>query len=248
MLRGIDVSAVQDTVDFKAARQAGIRFAYVKAAEGNRPAPDSKFRQNVDGARAAGIWTGCYNFAYPLPTPGLQHDPVEQARHHFDLSGGLGKGPGELPPMLDFEWPAPSDWKKWGCERGQLVDWCARYLVTADALWEGPVGIYTYPDFWNHLTAYPLPGIDPELFGSRPLWMADYRTNGEWPDEGDSPGIVAPWSHAKGQFSPDGLPIDWTVWQIGQRMLPGSRGGPACDLDVANLTEDQMRVLAGGNP
>jgi GH25 family lysozyme M1 (1,4-beta-N-acetylmuramidase) len=244
MLKGIDVSAVQGVVKWDLVRKADVRFAYLKCATGNQVKPDSSYSYNVAHCRKNDVWAGAYLFAFPLPSDGSPahagRDPAEQARHHFDLAGGYGRGPGELPPMLDLEWPPPVDppnappdsWSKWGCSARQIAEWTIAYLDEADVLFAGPVGIYTYPWWWAAVVGAFTPA-DLVVLARRPLWMADYGPAGAWPAEGSSPKPIAPWG------------ASWTFWQVGQRALPG-QGGPSTDLDCFNGDEAAMTKLAGG--
>ena len=263
MLKGIDVSNVQGNVDWRKVRDAGVRFAYLKTATGNEGL-DPAYSHNLAGCRSNGVWAGGYGFAFPLP-PDPAHpgrEPKDQALHHFRLSGGIGKGPGELPFVVDLEWPYPTTspgrerdgWAHWGCSAPQVADWLSEYLAEADALFEGPVGVYTFPWFWN--AVWGAIGDDRRgplcaQLARRPLWMASYASRAPagpdaWPKVADAPRVVVePWRSLAGQRSPDGLPLDWTFWQWGLGTVPG-QGGRACDLDVANLDEAGMEKLAGG--
>jgi GH25 family lysozyme M1 (1,4-beta-N-acetylmuramidase) len=214
MIRGIDVSANQGVVDWASVAGLGCRFAIMKCSEGNKPAADVSFARNVAGAKAAELAVGAYHFAYPLPANGQAgRDPQSQAQHAFDLSGGLGTHPGELPPALDFEWPPPDEWAKWGCTAAQLRAWALAYLVAAEALWGRKPLLYIYPDFWMHVGG----GGEPS-FASYPLWMASYPTPPAWPVDGGKPTLPKPWT-------------DWACWQFTGGAMKLPNGTPA-DFDV----------------
>jgi GH25 family lysozyme M1 (1,4-beta-N-acetylmuramidase) len=253
MLKGVDVSVVQGHVDWHQVADAGVRFAFLKCGEGNkgtdpqlgRPGwevdhrraagqsgQDPLFDWNVGHAKAAGILVAPYSFAYPLPHQDGNpvRDPEIQAKFHFDLSLGLGSIRGDLTPMLDFEWPAPVDWAKWGCSSNQMVDWLELYLGAADAYWGTKLGCYTYPDFWHHLTV----GLDAEhaaklvaICAGRIFWPADYPNPGRWPSDIERPRAFAPFGNP-------------TFWQFsgGQMAMP----------DVLLGDENALRGLAGLDP
>ena len=68
-LRGVDVSAYQGTIDWRAAARDGIRFAMLKATQGRslanpdlRNFTDSRFYENVMGATEAGVACGAYHY------------------------------------------------------------------------------------------------------------------------------------------------------------------------------------------
>ena len=248
MFRGIDVSAAQGAISWPSLAPLGLQFAIAKAAEGNKgndpifdvpgfyvdharsagtSGQDPRFAENVAGARAAGLVVGCYSFAYPLPHQDGNpiRDPEAQAKFHFDLAGGLGSLDGELPPMLDLEWPPPEDWGKWGCTPPQLRDWALRYLDAATGLWGCLPMVYTYPDWWLRVG-----GAGEPAFAEYPCWPASYPTPpARWPTAGEKPLILRPWS-------------DWLGWQFcgGGMTLPN---GVRADFDVLNLDEAGLAAL-----
>lgn len=251
MLRGIDCSSLQGRISWDEVAAAGIRFAYLRAGGGSSAWIDPLFGYNLGRCRANRIWAGAYFSTSPLPggTPGTGHDPVEQANHHFHAAGGYGMGPGELPPMADLELPEPKDWASRGCTPGQIVAWHLPYLREADRLWKGPVGIYTFPDWYNRL----LPSIrmlsqaDRDFLAARPFWAADYKTRNALPTPDLSPWVPEPWGTNKGQLSGSGLSLWWSFWQYGQITMPGTKGqGPIVDADIFYGTESELETLAGG--
>ena len=62
MLRGIDVSTHNGTLDWEKIRDAGFRFAIIRAGYG-RYAVDDQFHANIRGAAAQSIPAGVYWFS-----------------------------------------------------------------------------------------------------------------------------------------------------------------------------------------
>jgi len=93
-IHGIDVSKWQGTVDWTAVRNAGTKFAYIKATEGGDHL-DERFRENWVGAAAAGVPRGAYHFVYWCRPA---HEQVEWFKRH------VPPDPDALPPVLDLEW------------------------------------------------------------------------------------------------------------------------------------------------
>lgn len=67
VLQGIDVSTFQQDIDWQAVADSGIAFAVIRAGyrgygKGSI-VEDDRFRQNVAGARAAGLHVGLYFFS-----------------------------------------------------------------------------------------------------------------------------------------------------------------------------------------
>jgi lysozyme len=167
LIAGVDVSAHNPALDWQAARQGGVRFAYCKATEG-QTWTDKRVTAHLDGARAAGVKVGVYHFATPSSAPA---DPELEARHFAATVAQLGKL--DLPPVLDLE-ANPT-----AMAPGALADWGRRWCTAvAAALGRRPM-VYTYTSFLSQLGDAP---------GLRefPLWIA--RLNGQ-----NDPGPVSPW-------------------------------------------------------
>ncbi len=97
MIRGIDVSVHNGTVDWQAVKDAGIEFAMLRSSYGKN-SEDSMFAQNVAGAKAAGLQVGAYHYSYALN----EDDAIQEAtncRSVIDSTGQLL----ELPVFFDME-------------------------------------------------------------------------------------------------------------------------------------------------
>lgn len=237
MILGVDVHAGYGRIDWPAVASSGMRFCYVKCSEGNEPArTDRRFAENVAGCRDTGIYVGAYHFAYPLPPGKPGRSPEEQARAAYAACGGLGTQPGELPPVVDAEWPAIGDWGKWGCTAAQIAEWLHTYCVEAERLWRRRPVIYTYPFWWRTLSASASVAWAREY----PLWIASYKDITEWqPRPETAPHSVQPW---------DG---DWTFWQFSADKSPVQVPGiqaAAVDRNVFRGDLDGLRRLAGIDP
>jgi lysozyme len=93
-IQGIDVSYWQGDIDWQKAREAGIRFAYIKATEGGDHL-DPKFLENWNAAKQAGIARGAYHFVYWCR-------PAHEQALWFMLN--VPPDNDALPPVLDVEW------------------------------------------------------------------------------------------------------------------------------------------------
>lgn len=168
-IKGIDASAVQGLLSGDKLKAQGFSFAYLRCGVGNDGA-DMCFSANVRVLRAAGVVVGPYHFFYPLPVvPGHEsRAPEAQAAAHVKAAAGCGVPAGDLPPMLDLEWPAPEDWHKWGCTADSIKTAALAYLREYERLTGVRPGIYEYPYFEVHLA--PGPEFDPYR-----LWEASYQ-------------------------------------------------------------------------
>src|SRR6185295_7549065 len=80
--QGIDVSSWQGSIDWGAVARDGIQFAIVRIGDGYYH--DPYFRRNWDGAHAAGLIVGSYQFFEP------GEDPITQADIVVSAVGRLG--------------------------------------------------------------------------------------------------------------------------------------------------------------
>ena len=136
-IHGIDVSKYQGRIDWPAAAQGGVRFAYLKATEGG-DRKDDMFEVNWQGARAAGIPTGAYHFYYfcrPV------EDQVAWFKTHVPPAADA------LPPVLDMEWNPDSP----TCKKRPPADQIRRdmnvFLSEMQAFYGKKPIVYTTVDF-----------------------------------------------------------------------------------------------------
>jgi len=148
---GIDVSKYQGDIDWNAVRASGVKFAWIKATEGGDHL-DSKFHQNWQEAKAAGIKRGAYHFVYWC-RPGH-----EQASWFLS---NVPHDPDALPPVLDVEWNGSSK----TCPKKIPRELAQAQMRTILAAMERAYGkrpvIYTSVDFHrdvmvNEFTDYPI--------------------------------------------------------------------------------------------
>lgn len=228
MIRGFDASGIQGVLDAKALAAAGYRFGILKCQEGNK-GKDGLFENNRAALMAEGIAVGAYNFVYPLP----HLDPVAQAQL-FHAASDCGSNTGELPVFVDFEWPSPQEWPKWGCSAAQIGQWFKLCMEEMRSLYGNRPIVYTYPWF---IKALLQGGADLDFLVNYHLWMADYSHAGKEIADGMSPVIPEPWQ-----------PRGWLFWQHdGDKGLKLPNGVDA-DFDVFNGTEEEFQALIGNSP
>lgn len=157
---GIDVSMWQGDINWPRVASAGVRFAYIKATEGIGW-QDPKWRQNYEGAKAAGILVGFYQFAHP------DNDVDQDVDYFLSVVGGL---PVDLPYVLDVE-------QTKGLGRDAITRFVDAWCTKAQERTGHPVMVYTYTNFARNY-------LGPEL-KKWPLWIAEYgvsqpQDNGVW--------------------------------------------------------------------
>lgn len=94
-IEGIDISHWEGKIDFRRVRNAGIRFVYIKASEGDSYiCPE--FERNYREARREGLKIGFYHYV----TARTAAEARAEARHFADVIRGKRY---EGRPVMDFE-------------------------------------------------------------------------------------------------------------------------------------------------
>lgn len=180
-LRGVDVSEYQGVIDWKAAADDGIQFAIIRAGyrgytEGGLN-EDIFFRDNMEGASAAGIKTGVYFFSQAV-TP---LEAEEEADYVLSLLDGFHT---ELPVFYDWERIGDSDTSRSSRMTGeQITDNCLAFCTKIeDAGYES--GVYFYRslgyleyklDRLKNLTFWvAAPGDYDDFYYEHSIWQYSY--------------------------------------------------------------------------
>ncbi|MCA9804661.1 MAG: glycoside hydrolase family 25 protein [Cyanobacteria bacterium HKST-UBA02] len=165
---GIDVSRHQGDIDWARVRNAGVKFAFIKASEGVSWV-DPEFAVNWSEAKKNGIIRGAYHFFRPRADVDRQID---------NLVNTVGKlESGDLPPVLDLE--VPDSWQRFSKQK--RLEMVLKWLDGVEkGLGVRPI-IYLSPSFADDTLGNPaeLAGYD--------LWIAHYTSK-------SSPRVPAPWS------------------------------------------------------
>ena len=181
-LIGIDVSNHQGDIDWETVKNSGVEFAFIRIGFGhNREAKimeDEKFRQNLEGARNAGLNVGLYFYSYASEI----WEAEEQANWIVKTLNGEKI---DLPIVFDYE-----TWKSFPTYNINIVDLnkvAKRFLdILHDNGYEGMnySSKYYLNTIWN-ISEYP-------------TWLAHYvsKTNydknfkaWQFSNTGEVPGI-----------------------------------------------------------
>jgi uncharacterized protein with LGFP repeats len=203
-ISGVDVSAYQTSLDWGSMYGQGVRFAYVKASEGNYYT-NSLFSSQYFGSQSAGMIRGAYHFAIPNWSSG-----ADQARYFVSNGGGWTPDGITLPPVLDIEYNPYAGQTINGVYMGntcysmspaQMVGWINDFSNTVLSLTGRRPMVYSTSDWWGSCTG------NSAAFSNNPLWIAAYNTSG--------PGTLpASWGNfSVWQYSSSGpFPGDSNVW------------------------------------
>jgi GH25 family lysozyme M1 (1,4-beta-N-acetylmuramidase) len=162
--RGVDVASYQHphgaVINWDQVAQAGYKFAFVKASEGNYYV-NPYYATDLAQAKAAGLYVTGYHFAIPNVSSGASQADyaVEHSRYAAD-----GR---TMPLTLDIEYN-PYGATCYGLTAAQMVAWISAFSAETQRLTGQPTIIYTTADWWRTCTG------DSTAFGSDLLWVAAY--------------------------------------------------------------------------
>ncbi|ETD83325.1 GH25 family lysozyme [Rhodobacter capsulatus] len=149
-VHGLDASRYQGAIDWRAARQAGVSFAWLKATEGGDRV-DPGFALNASAARAAGVPVGGYHFFY------FCRPASEQAAWFIR---NVPKVAGDLPPVLDIEWNPDSPSCKARPDAATVRAEMRSFLSLLERHYGTQPVVYTTPDFYKDNDLGSLSGVD----------------------------------------------------------------------------------------
>ncbi|MGA8170376.1 MAG: GH25 family lysozyme [Methylocystis sp.] len=181
-IHGVDVSKYQGNIDWQAAKDAGVAFAFIKASEGG-DAADAKFLRNWEGARAAGIPRGAYHFVYWCRQP---HEEIGNFESIVPVEANA------LPPVLDVEATPTSRTCKRTLYREEVLADMRKMLEEMERHYGKKPIIYSSVDFYqsilhsNALAEYPIwvrsTKYHPTVrYGDRKWTFWQYRSDGSVP-------------------------------------------------------------------
>ena len=177
--RGIDVSEHQEEIDWQKVRNAGFDFAMIRIGYRGYSVgeihADERARENLAGAKAAGLDVGVYFYAQAIST----QEAAEEAAWCLSFLQGEQL---DLPVVYDWEW-AGSD-KRTGSMDRATVTACFQTFCTA--IEESGYQAMIY--FNSHVSRDLL---DLESLAEYPFWLAQYR------DQMDFPHRVALWQYTE---------------------------------------------------
>jgi GH25 family lysozyme M1 (1,4-beta-N-acetylmuramidase) len=162
---GVDVSSHQGDVNWASLWKSGVKWAYVKATEGNYYRSTS-FNQQYTGSYKTGMIRGSYHFAAPDVSSG-----ANQATYFADHGGGWSKDGKTLPGVLDIEWN-PYGASCYGLSKSAMVSWIKDFTKTYKSRTGRDAVIYTATTWWKDCT-----GDYAGFAKTNPLWVARYNTS-----------------------------------------------------------------------
>lgn len=165
--KGIDVASYQGNVDWQAWKAKGVRFAVVKISENGRSS-NAYARQQIAGARKAGLYVGGYDYAAPSKAKGAG---ARQASAFVRLGGGWKANTKTMPGTLDLEQSVTGKGACYGLSQAQMRSYIAEWTRTYKRLTGKDAVIYANPSFWSKCT-----GNTAMFNKTNPLWVAHWET------------------------------------------------------------------------
>lgn len=98
MFKGIDVSKWNGNINWEKVKNAGIDFAIIREGYGKKDPKqiDKQFKNNINGAKSVGIYTGVYHYSYADSVD----DAINEAQFCLENVQGLKL---EYPIVIDIE-------------------------------------------------------------------------------------------------------------------------------------------------
>ena len=183
---GIDVSEHQDRIDWEQVRAAGFDFAFIRIGyrgdSVGRILEDDRARENLAGAKAAGMDVGVYFYAQAIDPA----EALEEAQWCLDFLDGEAL---DLPVVYDWEWVS-AEARTGSMDKATLTE-CVNTFC--EAIGQGGYEAMIY--FNNHVSRDLL---DLKQLQSYPFWLAQYKDQLDYPwqvdvwqytEKGTVPGI-----------------------------------------------------------
>lgn len=188
---GVDVSKFQGDIDWQKVKDAGIEFAFIRVgnrgygSEGTLNA-DGKYRQNIEGAKAAGIPAGVYFYSQAVN----EQEAVEEAEYLLGLIEGIEL---EYPVVYDAEYVIEDEART---DHVTAEQFTANTIAFCERIEEAGYAPVIYATMkWE---AYAL---ELEKVNDYPKWYADYEefpqtpydfTYWQYTNEAEVDGILGP--------------------------------------------------------
>ena len=194
---GIDVSAWQEDIDFKAVRDAGCSFVIIRVGYYyGRITPDDYFSQNLKNAAAAGLDVGVYFYT----TDRSEEDVREHVKWITDQLDGT-----KLDLPIVFDWEEFANFQKYGMSIRDLNDVYAAFADEVTKQGYKPM-LYSSKIFLNTIWSE-------RTKSSTPVWLAHYV------DETNYEGEYAIWqASAYGRIPGIDGDVDMDIQYLNQKI------------------------------
>ena len=158
--KGIDVSKWQGTINWSKVKNAGIDFAIIREGYGKKSPSqvDKKFKENIEGAKNAGVKVGVYHYSYAESTD----DAVNEAEFCLENIRGYSL---DYPVVFDVE-----DKEMLKLNTRQRTDICKAFCTEIEKSGYYAM-IYTNKNWLNNYL------YADELLSKYDLWLAQWNVD-----------------------------------------------------------------------
>lgn len=157
MIKGIDVSGAQGSIEWNKIPSQDISFAICKATEG-KTFTDKTFAKNWQGIKDNNLIRGAYHFA-------RSNDPVDEANNFLAAAKDAS-----IDDFLALDMESSNFYGQ------EFVEWCIAFLETVEEKNGATPVMYTGgPFFSTHSKGAPKDLLDKLL--KYPLWLSAYVKN-----------------------------------------------------------------------
>ena len=161
---GIDVSEHNGSINWAAAKKAGVSFAVVRTGYGVSHV-DNYFKRNIEGAIAQGIPIGIYHFSYALNAAGAKNEAAFVLKLLEPYKSKI-----TLPVFFDFEYDTVKYAKECGVTLGKEA-FNAHTVAFCETIQSAGYRAGTYYNL-DYLRKY----VDVDRVGKYVQWYAQYAS------------------------------------------------------------------------
>ena len=170
-VKGIDVSRHQGTIDWNKVKAAGVDFAIIRVAyrtyqDSGNLFVDQMAKQNIQGAKNAGIKVGVYIYSQAVSVP----EGIEEADYIIDQLGGEAL---DLPVVLDYEFYTDGRLEKADLSKEDGTSIANAFCAEVAKNGYIPMVYANKYMFENYL--YP-----DKISNNYPIWLANYTNKTEY--------------------------------------------------------------------
>lgn len=170
---GVDVSQYQGEIDWNKVRSSGVEFAMIRLGlrgygQEGRMREDTCARQNLAGAKAAGLKIGVYFFSQALSIQEVD----EEIQFILDILSDTGTEP-DMPVVLDWEIPAADNPRTKNMDGRTLTDIQLHFCGQMKKMGYQPMVYFNWHQSEN---LYYLADLE-----DYPFWLALYQEQMTYP-------------------------------------------------------------------
>lgn len=165
IIKGIDVSKHNGTINWSKVKNDGVKFAIIRGGYGNSTV-DPKFKENIEGAIAAGLDVGVYWFSYATSEAKAKEEAIKCLEVLKPYKNKI-----KYPVFFDFEYDSVNYAMKQGVAISKTLSSNFAKAFLQEIKSDGYIaGLYTNLDFSNNY-------FTSEVLNAYDTWIAQYNSS-----------------------------------------------------------------------